>query len=137
MKATSPRRWLILGATSKIAIETARVASRSGVEFCLGGRNLERVRSVAGDLLARGAKCAKSIECNLGDVNAHEEFWNAVDKQFGDFDCVLLAFGSLGEQPSAEESPIIAVNAMNINFVSAVSLLTTVAKRFEERGSGT
>lgn len=46
---------LIIGAASAIAEETAKIWSSEGCNFFLVGRNLERLESISGDLVVRGA----------------------------------------------------------------------------------
>ena len=53
--ATEPRRVLIVGATSAIAGETARVYAAYGARLFLTGRHAERLEAVAADLRVRGA----------------------------------------------------------------------------------
>ena len=53
--ATDPRRVLIVGATSAIAAETARVYAAYGARLFLTGRDAGRLEAVAADLRVRGA----------------------------------------------------------------------------------
>lgn len=130
------RKILILGATSKIAQEVARLAAAEGKELLLVGRNEERLAIVARDLRARGASRVDSVCADLADASSHDLLINDVLAAMPDFDTVLLAYGTLGDQARAEESAEYALSEMATNFNSAVSLLTRLSTRLAQRGSG-
>jgi short-subunit dehydrogenase len=127
---------VILGATSKIAQEVARIAAKEGREILLVARNEERLEAVAGDLLARGAARVETIGCDLADVANHQALWSRVENQMPEFTSVLLAYGTLGDQVRAEQSIAYTMRELNTNFISAASLLSYAAASLEHRKTG-
>jgi short-subunit dehydrogenase len=127
---------VILGATSKIAQEVARLAAREGREVLLVARHQERLEAVAGDLLARGASRVETITADLADTANHEALWAQVEERMPEMGALLLAYGSLGDQARAEESVAYTLRELNTNFTSAVSLLNYAAASMERRKSG-
>ena len=127
---------VILGATSKIAQEVARLAAREGRELLLVARREERLEAVAGDLLARGSSRVETIAADLADIANHEALWAQIEERMPEMGAVLLAYGSLGNQALAEESVAYTLRELNTNFTSAVSLLSYVAAAMERRKSG-
>jgi len=127
---------VILGATSKIAQEVARIAAGQGRRLLLVARNQQRLDALCGDLLARGAASVHGISAELADISCHAELWARITKQMPQIDSVLLAYGSLGDQERAEKSVEYALRELNTNFSSAVSLLTYAANVLEPAKHG-
>lgn len=133
---TAPRRVLIIGATSAIASEVARVYAERGTSLFLAGRNSDRLVAVASDLEVRGAR---RVETAVFDVLAWDRHAELMERVFasGGVDVALLAHGVLPEQSRCEADPAIAVDALEVNFTTTVALLTLLANRFETQGHGT
>lgn len=127
---------VILGATSKIAQEVARLAAREGRELMLVARNEERLEAVAGDALSRGASRVECIAADLSDVAQHEALWARIEKAMPEMGAVLLAYGSLGDQGKADDSVAYTLRELNTNFTSAASLLAHAAASMERRKRG-
>lgn len=126
-RKTSSRKIVVLGATSKIAQEIARLAAADHKELLLVARHPERLAAVAGDLAARGASRVESIAADLAAIDSHPALVSEILAKMPDFDTLLLAYGSLGDQARAEDSPEITLTELNTNFTSAVSLLTRLS----------
>ena len=134
--ATEPPRVLIVGATSAIAAETARVYAAYGARLFLTGRHAERLEAVAADLRVRGAG---AVETALLDVTDRRRCAAVADQAwlaFGGLDVALIAHGVLPDQARCQSSADAAVEALDVNFVSAVAVLTPLANRFEAAGRG-
>jgi decaprenylphospho-beta-D-erythro-pentofuranosid-2-ulose 2-reductase len=134
--ATEPARVLIVGATSAIATETARVYAAYGARLFLTGRHAERLDAVAADLTVRGAAAVETAVLDVTDrgrcAAVAEQAWQA----FGGLDVALIAHGLLPDQARAQASADDALAAMDVNLLSAVALLTPLANRFEASGRG-
>jgi decaprenylphospho-beta-D-erythro-pentofuranosid-2-ulose 2-reductase len=135
-RRTPSRKILVLGATSKIAQEIARLAAAEHKELLLVARHPERLAAVAGDLAARGASRVESISADLAAIESHPALVSEILAKMPDFDTLLLAYGSLGDQARAEESPEITLAELNTNFTSAVSLLTRLSPGLAVRRGG-
>ena len=127
---------VIFGATSAIAMETARLFAAEGEELCLVGRSPAKLEALRQDLSLRGARRVSVEQADLADCTAHEELLHRVEQELPGYDTVLVAYGSLGSQPACEERFAAAERELRTNFTSVVSLLTPLANRFaaERRG---
>ena len=65
--ATEPQRVLIVGATSAIAGETARVYAAYGARLFLTGRHAGRLEAVGADLRVRGASAVEVAVLDVTD----------------------------------------------------------------------
>jgi short-subunit dehydrogenase len=126
----------VLGATSKIAQEIARLAAADRKEILLVGRRAERLATIAGDLAVRGAAVVQWVPADLADVASHPALVDELLAKMPNFDTVLLAYGTLGEQARAEDSAEYALSEIATNFTSAVSLLTRLSAVLEQRRTG-
>lgn len=130
------QRIVILGATSKMALEFARLAAAEHKQLLLVARRPERLAAASADLAARGAAHVDTVASDLADISGHPALVKEILAKTPDFDTVLLAYGTLGEQERAEESAEYALAELNTNFTSAVSLLTRLSGALEKRGAG-
>jgi short-subunit dehydrogenase len=109
---------LILGATSAIAQAYARRRAAQGCGFILAGRHAERLAAIAADLKARGAGEAQPLVIDLADIGAIEEGVRKL-QALPQIDEVVIAYGILGEQASAEKDLGEARAIIDTNFTSA------------------
>ena len=130
------QRLVVLGGTSKIGGEVARLAARDGNRILLIGRRPERLEHAAGDLLARGARSAEWILADLADVSCHARIIAEARSKLPDFDTALFSYGTLTENDRAESIVNYTLAEIATNFTSIVSLLTLLAPHFEERKAG-
>jgi short-subunit dehydrogenase len=131
------KKVLILGATSAIAQATVRLLAARGAALYLVGRNAENLAAVAQDAATRGASKVESQALDLNDTDAHEALVERAEQALGGLDGALLAHGVLGDQAACERSYAETEKVLRTNFLSAVSLLTVLANRFEARKAGT
>jgi decaprenylphospho-beta-D-erythro-pentofuranosid-2-ulose 2-reductase len=131
----SPKRIVILGAASAIAEAAARLWAAQGSRLALVGRNGDRLQAIAADLIARGAASAEPIVADCVSVDAGSTL-DALAKQLGGLDIVLLAYGVLGDHSELERDPAAAAELLNTNFVSAAVWCLAAADRFERQRSG-
>lgn len=129
-------RVLILGATSAIAMATARKLAGQRATFYLVGRNTERMESVASDLRVRSGMPVYIDTLDLTDTALHEAMLQRAVAAMGAVDLALVAYGILGNQQDAQASFASASAILNTNFNSVVSLLTWLGNYFESQGSG-
>ncbi len=129
-------RILILGATSALAHETAKLFARDGADLVLVARSEQKLAAVQGDLKVRGAKEIETIVADLNDFTRHQEIIEAALKPFAGLDMALVAYGTLGDQPRCEQDVDLAVQEFNNNCTSTISLLTLLANYFEPQKRG-
>lgn len=128
---------VIFGATSAMAMETAKIYAGQGKDLYLVGRNEQRLEEIKEDLLARGAGNVGLTTCELGDSETHHGLLSKINSDFSDFDGVLIAYGSLCNQEECEKNYSHALKEIEVNMLSVISLLTLIANQMEERGAGT
>ena len=136
MATDALRRVLVVGATSAIATETARIYATGGARLFLAARDPDRLEAVAADLRVRGAT---SVETALLDVTDHRRCEDVVEQAWaalGGLDVALVAHGVLPDQPRCQASAAEALRSLDVNLLSAVALLTPLANRFEAARAG-
>jgi decaprenylphospho-beta-D-erythro-pentofuranosid-2-ulose 2-reductase len=134
--APLPKKILILGATSAIAIAVARKLAGAGASFFLVARSAEKVGTVACDLETRGAAAVFVHVLDLDETAAHPQMLATAAEALGHIDFALITHGVLGSQEEAQADYAIAEKILQTNFLSAVSLSTWLANYFEARESG-
>jgi decaprenylphospho-beta-D-erythro-pentofuranosid-2-ulose 2-reductase len=128
---------LILGATSAIAQETARLFAAAGDKLFLVARNPERLEAVVHDLKTRGAVQVESLRVDLARTEDHASLIERAQTALGGLDVALIAHGTLGDQKASERDWELAERELRTNFLSAASLLTHLGNRFEAQRGGT
>ena len=131
----SPKRVVILGATSAIAEAAARIWAGQGARFVLVGRNAERLEVIAADLRARGAGQAEVLVADCAEADPVLEL-SRIFEILGGLDVVLLAYGVLGDQTQLERDPGATADLLRTNFTSAVAWCQAVAAALERQRSG-
>ena len=129
-------RLLVVGATSAIAHETAKLYAAHGGRFVLTGRDATKLAAVADDLTARGAAIAVVLAADIQNVAAHQALWDSAVQTLGTVDTVLIAYGSLPDQRACEQSVELTVAEFNVNCLSVLSWATVAANYFEARRAG-
>jgi short-subunit dehydrogenase len=119
---------LILGATSAIAIAYCRRLAEQGVSFVLVARRQDRLETIAVDLKARGARETVPIVSDLADFDSAESRFAEFCRPLGMPDQVLIAYGVLGEQGSAEKDAATTRKIIDVNFTSTALWLQMAAK---------
>lgn len=132
-----PTRFLILGATSAIAMAVTSKLAPRGVSFFLVARNTQKLEMVRKDLLTRGAAAVQIVAADLNETSTHPVILDSAVKSLEVIDVALIAFGILGDQNQAQASYSAAESILRTNFLSHVSLITLLANYFEIRRHGT
>lgn len=131
------KKILIIGATSAIAEAAARLWAAQGHRLYLLGRNEERLGALAADLRIRGAAVAAHGVLDVNQFAAHAAAIDAATAALDGLDTVLIAHGTLGDQKACEQDFAAALQELNTNAISVMSLLTLLANRFEAQRHGT
>ncbi len=128
---------LVIGVTSAIAEATARRLAERGDPLYLVARDGERLAAVAADLATRGSPRVGSERLDANDLTAHEGMLERAERFLGGLDKVLIAYGTLSDQKACEDSVALTLRELHTNALSVVALLTLIANRLSQRGSGT
>lgn len=129
------QKMLIIGATSAIAEQVARLMCNQVDMFYLLGRDENKTRAVAEDLSVRGANVQYKT-ADFSAVSDHAQLIEAAISYLGNIDIVLIAYGTLPNQLQCEKDSNYALNEIHTNFVSVVSLLTSLVTHMETQGRG-
>ncbi len=133
----TPKKYLVLGATSGIAEATCRIWAAEGANIFLVGRSADKLNAVAADLRVRGAAFVDIAVADLDDLAQHPDLMAHAITQLGGLDVAYLAFGILGDQPQAEVDAAHAEQILHTNFTAPVSMLTWLANFCVKQGHGT
>jgi decaprenylphospho-beta-D-erythro-pentofuranosid-2-ulose 2-reductase len=124
---------VIVGATSAIAQEVAKLYAAEGATLLLVGRNEAKTLAVASDLRVRGADDVTTFIADLADVSRHAAIAAAMP---GTIDVVLLAHGTLPDQRALDADPSRQAEAFQVNATSVLSLAGHFAARMEAARHG-
>lgn len=130
------KKVLIIGATSAIAENAARIWANVGCSLFLVARSQERLDVISKDLVVRGAVGVDQFCMDLTQLDGQDAMLNAAYAFLGEIDIALIAHGTLSNQAACESSPQLTLQEINTNALSVISLLTLLANHFEERKSG-
>jgi decaprenylphospho-beta-D-erythro-pentofuranosid-2-ulose 2-reductase len=129
---------LVLGGGSEIGLAiTERLVADGCETVVLAARRPDTVASAAERLRAAGASTVEAVAFDACDSGSHQAVVDGVFHRFGDIDLVLAAFGVLGDQATFDADPAAAAEAVQANYVGAVSSLLAVAARLRAQGHGT
>ena len=132
----TPRKILVLGATSGIAEATCRIWAAQGASLFLVARNADKLAAVANDLRARGASYVDTAVADLDDTDQHPQLLAHAVNSLTGMDIAYLAHGILGDQAEAERDFNAAAQILYTNLMAPVSLLTWLANFCVQRRSG-
>ena len=134
----APRRVLLLGGSSEIALAIARRLAADGpVRADLVGRDRERLESAGHELTRAGLEVGPIEILDAADTDAHAAVLARVFERPGGFDVVVLAVGVLGAQEGLDAEPAVAEAVMRVNFLGAGSLLLHSLRALRAQGHGT
>lgn len=133
------KRIVIIGASSAIAEQCARLWAAQPSDFVLVGRDRQRVQRVADDLKVRSPLSAVEVIELAFDSSTAVATVAQLAAQLAQarIDIVLIAHGNLPEQRACEQDLHAAANALMVNGVSPVLFAEAFAAQLERQGSGT
>src|SRR5688572_29699345 len=111
------QRVLVLGATSAIAAEVAKLYAGRGARLHLVARNTEKLRTLVQTLTPGSASSRVADFCEL---ERSEQVISEAVAALGGVDVALIAHGDLGDQLESERSSSAAERVLRTNFVSVV-----------------
>jgi short-subunit dehydrogenase len=129
-------RVLIIGATSAIAAETAKAYAEDRARLFLTGRNAEKLASVRDDLRVRGATQVDTEVLDVSEISRHREVIDSAVGTLGGLDVALIAHGTLPDQAGCQQRVADTTEALHVNFIATIALLTELANYFEAQRNG-
>lgn len=130
------RRICLVGSTSGIARALARQLASRGAILHLGARDLEEAGRDARDLELRGGLPVGFSRFEALDLASHPVFLEEARRQLGGLDCVVVAFGILGDQERARRDFAYARHVMEMNYLAPASILSHAGAMLEDQGTG-
>lgn len=128
---------IILGATSAIAEQCARLWAGENAHLHLIARDATRLAQVAADLQARGAGSVTLHVHDMRDRVALAASLSAASADGQPIDVALVAHGTLPDQARSEADAEYAVAEFDNNAIATIAALTMLANRMQIQGSGT
>jgi short-subunit dehydrogenase len=127
---------VIVGASSAIAAQCARLWADEGADFVLVGRELSRVQQVADDLRVRSPQSTvEEIQIDFNDTADIKSL--VAHAAQSTIDIVLIAHGSLPKQSECEHNLDAACDALLVNGLSPVLFAEAFAAQLTKQGRGT
>ena len=130
------KKIVIIGATSAMAAETARIFAVEGASLFLIGRDKEKLERLAGDLRVRNAAQVHTHTFDAHDLQSHDKLMEQAFHTLGEIDAALIAYGELPNQQACEQSWHTTERSLVTNFMSPVVFLTWLANYFQARRRG-
>ncbi len=122
---------LIVGASSSIALETAREYARRGATLCITARSQAQLDTLQADLKVYGAMAVEGLVYDaLVDSEKRDLVREAV-RAIGKVDAILVAYGSLVTQEECNSNVEKTMAAFQLNAGSVIALCTRAAQYFE------
>jgi decaprenylphospho-beta-D-erythro-pentofuranosid-2-ulose 2-reductase len=131
------RNILLIGATSAIAKEVARLYAAQGAALFLVARNEKHLNNLQADLQVRGAEKSSCLVEDLNVFDRHAQIIKAAAGFLGTIDVALICHGSLPDQQACEQDFTLTEKEIHTNALSVISLLTVLAQHFISQGKGT
>jgi decaprenylphospho-beta-D-erythro-pentofuranosid-2-ulose 2-reductase len=125
---------VIIGATSGIAQEVAKLYASQGASLFLVARDEAKLRAVASDLKVRGAYDVDTFVADLADRSRDAEIVKAAGASP---DVVLIAHGSLPDQLGIDRDAVAQAAEFSLNATSVIALAAHFANVLEANRRGT
>jgi len=125
---------LILGATSDVAVATARRFAEEKYTILLAARDKENMSRIASDIAIRTQTDVRPVLFDAEDTASHAHFYSSLGITP---DVTVCVFGYLGDQQRAEHDWVEASRIIQVNYTGAASILSIVANDYARLGKGT
>jgi short-subunit dehydrogenase len=127
---------VLIGATSEIVRAVALELARSGGRLVIAGRDAEELAVVAEDLRLRTTATVTVIPLDVTAHETHAAFLEACVAALGAIDGVVVGQGFMADQQLAARNWSLARQMIDVNYVSAVSLINLFADHLATQGHG-
>ncbi len=128
---------IVFGATSAIAEQACRLWAGRGERIFVAARDADAVVAIAADLRVRGASDTAHACFDAADPASLPAVVEQAWAWAGEAAVVLIAHGSLPDQPRCDGDPEQSRREFEVNGSSVIALAGLVASRLEAQRSGT
>ncbi len=125
---------LIIGATSKIAHEVARIYASKAARLFLLGRNVEQLQRIQKDLQVRGAE---EVQVQAFDLACSESIATFLKELNFSFDIALIAYGTLTDQKQSETDLVYFKEQFQTNSLSVMEWCQGLANIMVQKKTAT
>ena len=115
---------VILGATSGIAEQAARLYAADACRLLLVARNASHLEEIAADLRVRGADHVHCLVSDLADVEAMPRLAADIAAQMPSVDALWIAHGTLPDEAACQRDPSLTAQTLIVNGLSPVLLVS-------------
>jgi len=132
-----PQTAVVIGGTSDIGRSILRtLVARRLRRVVLIGRDEERLRVVADDLLGIGATAVDTVVGDVTDAASHASWADDAAAALGQIDLVLVTAGTLGDQSLDEVEPSAAARVLDTNCTGPAAAMVAFATVLRAQGHG-
>lgn len=128
---------VILGATSAIAEQVARLYAKPDNQLLLVARNPDALVDLKNDLKVRGAGKVDSLVYDFSSLEKIGDLCNEIYGIAPAIDVLLIAYGTLPDQAECMVNISQTQAEISLNFLSIVSVLTGLSQKMLSQGKGT
>ncbi len=128
--------WIILGATSSMARALARQVAEQGSRVIVAGRDMDDLKALATDLVARGAEAAESVKFDATDAKSFTPLLKKAELEPGELN-VAVFVGYMPDQSEVDADPSLIEKIALANYAGPARFLTEIAPLLEARAGGT
>lgn len=127
---------LILGATSTVASDVARIYAARGAHLVLFARNKTQLEALAHELATQGAAAVQTYSIDFNTIEESTALLRAALQECQPIDITLIAHGYLGDQQLSESDVEEALLQIHTNYISVVAQLIVLGNYYERRRQG-
>jgi decaprenylphospho-beta-D-erythro-pentofuranosid-2-ulose 2-reductase len=129
-----PTTVLILGATSDMAVATAKKFAAEGFNIQLAGRKADRLLPLQSDLQIRYQITCSTHEFDAVQFDQHPAFWASLNPKP---DITICVMGYMNDNEKVIISQEETLKTIHTNYTGAVSILNIIAADYANRQQGT
>lgn len=119
-----------------MAKEVAKLYALEKANLYLIARDTSKLDTIKQDLMVRGANTVHTIPLDANQFDSHQALIEQAFEALGRVDVLLVAHGSLPNQELCQTDSMKAIEELNTNGLSVISLLTHAATKMEQQKSG-
>jgi decaprenylphospho-beta-D-erythro-pentofuranosid-2-ulose 2-reductase len=127
--------FVVVGASSAVATEVAKVFARAGHNLLLISRDTSRVTEEPQDV-SKTNVTVKRISADISSLEDISHITSAIISELDDDPYVLFAVGALFQDPDPRGLSAHFLEVIDVNFRHVVLTMEIIAKELESRGKG-
>jgi len=136
MSKSTRKNTVIIGASSGIGREAARIFSKEGHKLICAARDEDELILVANDLKIRYETAVHPIAVDLADRSSVRSFSKTLFEIFNQIDCLIITAGSIpgSDTPYYDEEAL--MKTIMVNYVGITMIVNEVARNMVQRKKG-